>query len=539
MAEEVVQVDVQNNWDALAEVAIASYSESCPQLDHLVLLLESHGIIVHRVSAPRPPSHSYVPSVNRSSFLADLYAYPIRPNGAANSTPREKIGANTRPLSLFPQNSALVYGNRVIEVPPPLPQTSSDDASLSGASQSEGPPDHTNALFNLLENAGVEVVRWPVTPTSSGKSQTSEGTLVDIEEATSSKDAEDEGPRFSPSDILVLSPTLLITRLSPCTNNKGLEYLWSVLSQPAKSVDPCRQGKHQEDKIPSSRQPPAKHPRATTTLLVRITDPDTSTTNSPSIPPPTTYSPRASINSINQLFIPKHGPSSYTSLCRALVPIDGRVMLYDPALMADGEARRLKSVLDRVQEGSRGSSGGSGEMSELFARSTRRDSSISYGTFGSTDRNDEAGWQFISVEGLHLTSILLVSPSLALLSLASSTSAASPTSTSLNDAALTKVSQILGSLGIRTVSLPFSELNEKGGGVHDAVMVLRRESYADASDDGYAEREQGNVWDQTAPDDEPTEGCLEAITASISTFFCGLFSSLTSPTSESGSDVSR
>lgn len=74
-------------------------------------------------------------------------------------------------------------------------------------------------------------------------------------------------------------------------------------------------------------------------------------------------------------------------------------MLYDPALVADGEVRRLKSVLDRVQEGSRGSGGGSGEMSEIFTRSSRRDSGISYGTFGSVDRSDDEGWRFISVEG--------------------------------------------------------------------------------------------------------------------------------------------
>lgn len=74
-------------------------------------------------------------------------------------------------------------------------------------------------------------------------------------------------------------------------------------------------------------------------------------------------------------------------------------MLYDPALVADGEARRLKSVLDRVQEGSRGSSS-LGELSELFVgKSSKRDSAMSYGTFGSADHSDDEGWQFISVEG--------------------------------------------------------------------------------------------------------------------------------------------
>lgn len=211
MAEEVVQVDVQNNWDALAEIAIASYPESCPQLDHLALLLESHGIIVHRVSAPRPSSYSHIQSAIRSSFLADIYASPIRLNGAANGAAKEKTGANARPLSLFPQNAALVYGTRVIEVPPALPRSSPDDASefLSGATQSEqGPPEHTNALFNLLKNAGVEVIRWPVTSLSSRKPQTPETKLVDLEEITGTTDTEDEGPRFSPCMHLVTYPSI-------------------------------------------------------------------------------------------------------------------------------------------------------------------------------------------------------------------------------------------------------------------------------------------------------------------------------------------
>ncbi|KAF8530640.1 hypothetical protein JB92DRAFT_3139318 [Gautieria morchelliformis] len=545
VAEEVVQVNVQNNWDALAEIAVASYPESCPQLDHLALLLESHGIIVHRVSAPRPP-HTYLHSATRSSlFIPDPYACPTRSNGAANGTAREKTHANARPLSLFPQSAALVYGTRVIEVPPTssVPRFSSDDSSLSSTSQSDqgATPEHgNNALFNLLENARIEVIRWPVTsPSSANSFKASEKKLVDIEEVSDTTDEEDEGPRFSPSDILVLSPTLLITRLSSCTNNKGLEYLWSVLSQPAKSPDPSRRINHQHGRTPAMQQVPPNPPRATTTLLVRVTEPDPPTTNTSTMPG--AYSPRASINSINQV-IPKKGPTSYTPLCRALVPIDGRVMLYDPALVADGEARRLKSVLDRVQEGSRGSGGGSGggsgELRELFAKSSKRDSTMSYGTFGSVDCSDDEGWRFISVEGLHQASILVVSPSLALLSPAP---AASPNSSSPNEDVLSNVSQVLGSLGIRTVSLPFSELNEKGGGVRDAVMVLRRESFAEASDDGYAEREQQNAWDQATPGEEATEGCFEAITASISTFFCGLFANFTSSssTSESESDVSR
>jgi len=69
-------------------------------------------------------------------------------------------------------------------------------------------------------------------------------------------------------------------------------------------------------------------------------------------------------------------------------------MLYDPALVAAGEARRLKSVLDRVQEGAGGDVGGI-----LGARHSKRESVMSYGTFGSLDRSDDEGWQFISVEG--------------------------------------------------------------------------------------------------------------------------------------------
>jgi hypothetical protein len=194
------------------------------------------------------------------------------------------------------------------------------------------------------------------------------------------------------ADIIILSPTLLITRLSSCTNNKGLEYLWSVLSQPAKSSESSQKDSDEEGRISTSRQAPPKPSRPTTTLLVRITESDASST------PSATYSPRTSIHSIGQL-IAKSSLAPYTPLCRALVPIDERVMLYDPALVADGEARRLKSVLDRVQEGSRGSSG-LGEMSEIFTgRSSRRDSAISYGTFGSVDHSDDEGWQFISVEG--------------------------------------------------------------------------------------------------------------------------------------------
>jgi hypothetical protein len=45
-------------------------------------------------------------------------------------------------------------------------------------------------------------------------------------------------------------------------------------------------------------------------------------------------------------------------------------------------------------------------------------------------------------------------------------------------------------------------------------MVLKRESFAETSDDGYAEREQQNAWDQTVPGEEATEGCFQAITAS-------------------------
>jgi hypothetical protein len=50
-----VAVDVRNDWGRLAEVAIASYPETNPQLDSIALLLESHGIIVHRISTPQVP----------------------------------------------------------------------------------------------------------------------------------------------------------------------------------------------------------------------------------------------------------------------------------------------------------------------------------------------------------------------------------------------------------------------------------------------------------------------------------------------------
>lgn len=193
------QVDVQNSWDALTEIAIASYSEPTPQLDHLALLLESHGIVVHRIPAPHIPSHSYTSTGIRPSYVADPFASPIRLHGAANGgTSRQKPGVNARPLSLFPQSVALVYGTRVIEVPSVLSRTSADDASQSGGSQQDqGATEHTHVLFSLLESAGVDVVRWPTTP-SGRKSTTSERTLVEIEETTGTTDIEDEGPRFSP-----------------------------------------------------------------------------------------------------------------------------------------------------------------------------------------------------------------------------------------------------------------------------------------------------------------------------------------------------
>lgn len=42
-------------------------------------------------------------------------------------------------------------------------------------------------------------------------------------------------------------------------------------------------------------------------------------------------------------------------------------------------------------------------------------------------------------------------------------------------------------------------------------MVLRRETYVDTSDDGDAEREQQNAWDQSS--EEPTVDCFEAMAA--------------------------
>ncbi|KAF8583282.1 hypothetical protein K439DRAFT_1634554, partial [Ramaria rubella] len=529
-------VDVQNNWDPLTEVAIASYSEPSVQLDHLSILLESHGVVVHRVSASRPhlQASPTVPAT-LSPFVTDLYASPVRSNG----TGRRTAATKSRPLSLFMHNAALIYGTRVIEAPP---RPSSSDVT---GSQSEMSFEHPDVLFNLFEEAGVEVIRWLGSSPSSGKVRLPEGKLVDIEETDDGTETEEDGPLFSPSDILIISPTLLITRLSSCTNNKGLEYLWSVLSQPAKNA--VRRSDDDRGKSPAPGQNPIinteRPSRTTTTLLVRITEPEVYSANTPATPS-TTFSPRTPTLSN----MPKHcGSASYTPLSRALVPIEGRVMLYDPVLVAEGEARRLKSVLDRVQEGSRSrgsggvGNGSMGDMSDIFiVRSSKRDSGMSYGTFGSVNLSDDEGWQFISVNGLHLTSILLVSPRLVLVGLAPLTTTGSSPILSPNQDALTNVSQVLESLGMRTVKLPSSELNEKGGGVRDAVMVLRREVLDDdAWDDEHNENEEQREWARPlVGEDGPATGCFDAITASISAFFCGIFGGFTS-TSHSVTNISE
>lgn len=201
----VAQVNVQNNWCAIAEIAIASYPEPSAQLDHLALLLESHGIIVHRVPAPHPPSHSYASAGKRSSFVADTYTSSIRLNGTANGRSNEKIGTKPPPFELFPHCAALVYGTRVIEVPPTVPRgsPSGDISRTRGSPEDRDVVDPTNTLFNLLENAGVDVVRWPVLTPASARSTESDGKLVDIEETAGTTDLEEEGPRLSPCMHLV------------------------------------------------------------------------------------------------------------------------------------------------------------------------------------------------------------------------------------------------------------------------------------------------------------------------------------------------
>jgi len=74
---------------------------------------------------------------------------------------------------------------------------------------------------------------------------------------------------------------------------------------------------------------------------------------------------------------------------------------------------------------------------------------------------------------------LFVSPELALLSPASSASTSgspSPPSISTNftlldEDALTNVSQVLKTLGVRAVKLPFAHLAKQGGGIRDAMYA--------------------------------------------------------------------
>lgn len=196
-------------------------------------------------------------------------------------------------------------------------------------------------------------------------------------------------------------------------------------------------------------------------------------------------------------------------------------MLYDPALVVDSEARRLKSVLDRVEEAS-----GGGEP--LMMRHSKRDSIMSYGTFGSLDPGGDEGWQFISVDGLHTTSILLVSPELALLSPLPSTGSSTPPPS--HEDALSKISQVLETFGMRAIKLPYVELN----GVRDAVLVLRRESNLTAESTGPAVGEQ-ETWDQSGTGEEQSEGCFGAICATLTTWLCG---TSTNSGSSAASDIS-
>ena len=180
------QVDVENDWDLLAEAIVGSDSQPNVQLDQLVAVLESHGVVVHRFPTPQPAT----PSVSCSPFITELTTSGTTPSKASKETNPNvcpSVAPNTRQLSLFPQNVALVYGTRVIEAP------------LSQPPENSHQPERIDALFKLLETAGAEVVRWPAaTAHDDGKGTTPEGQLVDIEESSEQVDKEEEGPRFSP-----------------------------------------------------------------------------------------------------------------------------------------------------------------------------------------------------------------------------------------------------------------------------------------------------------------------------------------------------
>jgi hypothetical protein len=187
------KVDVQNDWDLLAEAIVASCPQPSPQLEHFVLLLESHGVVVHRVPTRQPTT----PSAIRSHFITE----PSDNNGAQSAGAKDSStvvppsNAVTTPSpSLFPRDLALAYGSRVIEAPPSRASPQGIQISNDGEQSA-----HANALFKLLESAGAEVLRWPVESGSSGgKSKTPEGKLVDVGATPAGADKEEEGPRFSP-----------------------------------------------------------------------------------------------------------------------------------------------------------------------------------------------------------------------------------------------------------------------------------------------------------------------------------------------------
>ncbi|KAF8518405.1 hypothetical protein BU17DRAFT_66454 [Hysterangium stoloniferum] len=462
-----VAVGVRNDWDRLAEVAVVSNPEGNAQLDSLALLLESHGTIVRRVSAP-------------------------------SLAPEEVEQANqTRLPSLFPQNAALVHDSRVIEVPPlvasSFPESDNEVASPHPIEESK----HRDALFRSLECAGVEVVRWKGTSSTEAESPPRVGKLVDVQDMN-----DQDSPKLFPSDVVILSPSLLITRLSSFTNNKGLEYLWSVLSQLPKP-----QTHSQPSMFTSSyTQNPLFKNRtlSPTTLLVRVIDPDapspTHSTLSPS--PQKAFSPRSQTFSQSQL-----APSSYTPLSRALIPIDARIMLYDPALIPDTEARRLKSILDRLQEVSQHDS--LEPLEAAKSHTPKRDSVVSYGTFGSLGGSGD-GWEFISVDSLHLASVLMVSSTLALVSLVSPHPTAAPS----DQNALANVVRVLDTLGVNAVQIPPPNMCIDNVGIRDAVMVLRRDSDTEPS--------------EVADDQPEEEGCMETITG-LATLLCGCLTAGVTP----------
>lgn len=454
---------MENEWDSLAEVAILTFPVSNPWLDQVAFLLEAHGVIVHRLRAPLPIRPVSSPEI-RSSAIA-----------------KGNLLSSILPLNV----NSLVFGSRVIETPP-IDFTPSFPWSSPGLSTRKA----TARLLNSLENAQAEVIRWPEND--------------DIW----SSEAGGDSPKLHPSDIVILSLNVFITRLSANTNNKGLEYLWSVLARPsAKSAENDTNASSLLPRLFFERPIPLP---LTTTVIVHIREGSRPLTSGSQTPMSSKRHSLAVPYASKNFQIRTDGPGSYIPLSRVLIPIQGRIMLYDPSCLASGEARRLKSVLDRLQNTE--APVASECMSMLGADLSRTSSRSSYGTFwssstrSSTAVDNDEGWSFLPINGLHKASVLLISQTVALVS--AGPPATESSSSFSEPKIMTRVCQVLESLGIQAIPVPCSDAFEQGAGVREAVTVLRREPER-------LLKTEPTPSIQGDSDDE-VDGCLDAINGATS-----------------------